>query len=1049
MDGMRIVAECPEFTVAAEPMVKYRTRTQYQSEADMERELIEQLQTQAYEYLSITSEAELVANLRRQLELLNDYSFTDAEWTRFFDSSIANKTDGIVEKTFKIQEDYIQLLACDDGTTKNIYLIDKKNIHNNHLQVINQYVPEGGARSNRYDVTILVNGLPLVHVELKRRGVSIKEAFNQINRYNRDSFWAGLGLFEYVQIFVISNGTQTKYYSNTTRSAHIAEVNKRKNTSRRQTSNSFEFTSYWALRNNTILSDLDDFTATFLSKHTLLNVLTKYCVLTSERLLLVMRPYQIAATESILQKIKVSTNYKKYGTIDGGGYVWHTTGSGKTLTSFKTARLASAMEGVDKVVFVVDRKDLDYQTMKEYDRFEKGAANSNTNTEILNRQLSDADTKIIITTIQKLSKLVNKYQRHAAYGKHIVFIFDECHRSQFGEMHAAIVKRFKMYHLFGFTGTPIFAQNAGSGSRFDLRTTEQAFGEKLHTYTIVDAISDNNVLPFRIDYISTMREQEDIKDEKVRNIDRERALMSKERISRITTYILDNFDRKTKRNDGGYYVFNRLLNISDVASIKKNQTVEEVKEKSRLNGFNSIFAVSSIEAARLYYDEFKRQMADLPEIKRLKVATIFSYGANEAVDDWGDEENSDSTDGLDQSSRDFLESAIDDYNQMFGTSYDTSSDKFPNYYKDVSLRMKNREIDMLIVVNMFLTGFDATTLNTLWVDKNLRMHGLLQAFSRTNRILNSVKTFGNIVCFRNLETATNESIGLFGDKEASGLVLLKAYDDYYYGYTDEKGKAHPGYRDLVDKLLADYPLGTRIVSEKAKKEFVKLYGAILKAVNILSSFDQFAGNEMLSPFDMQDYHSIYIDIYDEFRKQDKGDKANVNDDIIFEMELIKQVEINIDYILYLVALLHEDHVRDKEIKLTIQKAVDSSPELRNKKELIEAFIEQSIPGSEITDAWSEFVKERQRAELDAIIESENLKEEATYVFMELSYRNGEIQESGTEIAKILPPMSLFAKDGARAQKKESVLTKLKAFFDKFFDISGGIFEVSTRDNEKN
>ena len=1040
----KMVAENPQSTVVSDFEPAYRRSAQYQSEAEMERDFIVQLEKQGYEYLPIKTEAELIDNLRRQLERLNDYKFSDKEWQSFFPDKIANRNYGIVEKTAIIQEDYIQLLTRDDGTVKkNIYLIDKDNVHNNSLQVINQYTPEGGVRENRYDVTILVNGLPLVHVELKRRGVDIKEAFNQIDRYNRESFWAGSGLFEYVQLFVVSNGTQTKYYSNTTRASHIAEASKRsRKQGRQQTSNSFEFTSFWASRDNKVIADLADFTATFFAKHTLLNILTKYCVLTSEKLLLVMRPYQIAATESILQQIRISTNYKKYGTIEGGGYVWHTTGSGKTLTSFKTARLASRMEGVDKVLFVVDRKDLDYQTMKEYDRFEKGAANSNTSTAVLKRQLEDPHARIIITTIQKLSVFIDKNRTHDVYGKHIVFIFDECHRSQFGDMHTAIIRKFKRYHLFGFTGTPIFSANAGAGGKYDLKTTEQAFGRQLHIYTIVDAIADGNVLPFRVDYVSTMREQEDIKDEQVRNIDRERALAAPERISRIVSYILEHFDQKTKRNARSY-TFNKLVNIAEMAAAKDRLTVEERKQKTRMTGFNSIFAVSSIATAKLYYSEFKRQMAQLPPDKRLRVATIFSYAPNEADDGTGlpDDENSENTDGLDKSSRDFLESAIEDYNEMFKTNYDTSADRFQNYYKDVSLQMKNREIDLLIVVNMFLTGFDATTLNTLWVDKNLRMHGLLQAYSRTNRILNSIKTFGNIVCFRNLEQATNESIALFGDKEAGGIVLLKTFDEYYYGYKDDKDKENPGYKDLVEKLLEDYPIGQRIVGEEAEKKFIRLYGSILKATNILTTFDQFAGMEILSPRDVQDYHSLYIDLYDKYRKRAEGDIVNVNDDIVFEMELIKQVEIGIDYILHLIAQMHGDHGEDKEIRLSIQKAVSSSPDLRNKKELIEDFIDQFTPEKDVNDDWHQFVRQQQKRQLDELIREENLKPQETYDFVSQSFRNGEIEETGTAIVRILPPMPLFSKnrDNDREKKKQRVVEKLKAFFVRFFDVSGGLF----------
>src|SRR5574344_1438656 len=908
MDKYALVAENPESTVVAEYQPLYRKETTFQSEADLEKAFIEQLQTQAYDYLPITSEDELIANLRLQLEALNNYQFTNSEWEQFFKGKIANQNNGIEEKTTIIQEDHIQLLTRDDGTVKNIYLIDKANIHNNRLQVINQYVVEDGQRANRYDVTVLVNGLPLVHIELKKRGVDIKEAFNQINRYNRESFWAGCGLFEYVQLFVISNGTYSKYYSNTTRFTHIRDLGDEKIKKGKRTSNSFEFTSWWADANNRPIVDLMDFGRTFFAKHTLLNLLTKYCVFTSDKLLLAMRPYQIVATERILNKITVSNNYKSFGTIEGGGYIWHTTGSGKTLTSFKTAQLASKLPFIEKVLFVVDRKDLDYQTMKEYDKFEKQAANSNSNTAILKKQLEDPKANIIITTIQKLSVLIKKQKNHHVFSQHIVIIFDECHRSQFGDMHTAITKTFKKYHLFGFTGTPIFAVNSSSNSRADLRTTEQAFGAKLHTYTIVDAITDKNVLPFRIDYISTMKEKENIQDEKVWNIDRERALSAPERISNIVKYIREHFDQKTKRNS--FY---------------------QLKDR-RLAGFNSIFAVSSIEVAKKYYTEFQKQMMGLPSDKQLKVATIYSFGVNEDPENGIiDDENLEDTSLLDQSSRDFLESAIQDYNKIFKMNFDTSSEKFQSYYKDVSERVKNREIDLLIVVNMFLTGFDATTLNTLWVDKNLRLHGLLQAYSRTNRILNTVKTFGNIICFRNLEKATNESIALFGDKEAGGVVLLKSYDDYYYGYTTQAGKKVTGYEELIAQLLQKYPVEMPIVGEQNQKEYIKLYGGILRVRNILSTFDSFIGNEILTERDVQDYHSIYINLYNEFRNQDKGDSENINDDIVFEMELIKQVNINIDYILALIKKYHEDHLKDKEIIVTISKAIDSSVDLRNKK----------------------------------------------------------------------------------------------------------------------
>jgi type I restriction enzyme R subunit len=761
-----------------------------------------------------------------------------------------------------------------------------------------------------------------------------------------------------------------------------------------------------------------DFGRTFFAKHTVLNMLTKYCIFTADKTLMVMRPYQVVATERILGRVSSSNNYKNYGTLEGGGYIWHTTGSGKTLTSFKTAQLASKLPFVEKVLFVVDRKDLDYQTMKEYDKFEKGAANSNTSTNKLSQQLEDPKAKIIITTIQKLAILIKKRKNHLAYNQHSVIIFDECHRSQFGDMHRAITKKFKKYHLFGFTGTPIFATNSGSHAKADLRTTEQAFGDKLHTYTIVDAITDKNVLPFRIDYIRTMKEEENIKDQKVYNIDREKALASPERITNIVSYIREHFDQKTKRNS--FY---------------------KLKDR-RLAGFNSIFAVTSIDVAKKYYTEFQNQMADLPSDKRLKVATIFSYAANEAEDDevegFLDDENAEDTSKLDQSSRDFLESAIQDYDKLFKTKFDTSSDKFQNYYKDVSQRVKDREVDVMIVVNMFLTGFDATTLNTLWVDKNLRMHGLLQAFSRTNRILNSVKVFGNIVSFRNLEEATNKSIALFGDKDAAGIVLLKTYDEYYNGYK-HKNKEIRGYEDLVTELQDRFPVGQHIIGEQNQKDFIRLYSAVLKVKNILSTFDNFAGNEIISERDVQDYHSMYINFYNQYRQQNHGESENVNDDIVFEMELIKQIEINIDYILALIIKYHKGHLKDKEIVISINKAIDSSIELRNKKELIEKFIESLTPSSAVENDWHTFVDQKKLEELNLIISEENLDKDETYNFINNAFRDGYVQSSGTSITKVLPPVSRFTEGGDRTQKRESVLSKLLDFFNRFWDISGGKF----------
>jgi type I restriction enzyme R subunit len=1033
MDKFNIVAENTESTVVAEYESPRKRESHYQTEDALEKAFIQLLQQQAYEHLNISTEESLITNLRKQLERLNTDNFSDNEWDHFFKNSIANPNAGIEEKTKIIQEDYIQLLSGDDGVVRNIYLIDKKNIHNNHLQVINQYEAVDCKRPNRYDVTILVNGLPLVHVELKKRGVDVKEAFNQINRYNRESFWSNSGLFEYVQLFVISNGTYTKYYSNTTRSSHVKEQGKTNHKKIKRTSNSFEFTSWWADANNKPIPDLMDFGRTFFAKHALLNIITRYCVFTTDKMLLVMRPYQIVATERILSRIQVAHNYKNYGKVEGGGYIWHTTGSGKTLTSFKTAQLVSKLDIIDKVLFVVDRKDLDYQTMKEYDKFEKGAANSNTNTSILKKQLGDSNSKIIITTIQKLSILIKKDKNNAVFAKPAVIIFDECHRSQFGDMHKAITKAFKKYYLFGFTGTPIFAINASSSNALGMKTTEQAFGKKMHTYTIVNAINDKNVLPFRIDYIKTMKEREDVKDAKVKDIDREKALMAPERISLVTQYIREHFDQKTRRNSEPYY-HTALSNVYEVASVRERSRIEEVKEKIRLTGFNSIFAVASIDFAKLYFQEFKKQQQTVPALSKLKIATIFSYGVNdEDTEDELMDEDPENTEQLSATDRDFLEMAIQDYNKVFKTNYDTSGDKFQNYYKDVSLRMKNREIDLLIVVNMFLTGFDATTLNTLWVDKNLRQHGLLQAFSRTNRILNSVKVFGNIVSFRNLEKATNESIALFGDKEAGGIVLLKTFEEYYHGYQDGD-KSIPGYELLLKELLETFPPGEPILGEKAQKEFIKLYSAILKLKNILSNFDDFKGREILTERDVQDYHSMYISLYQEFRNKNKGDAENVNDDIVFEIELIKQVEINIDYILELIRKYHDGHTQDKEIIVSINKAIDASIELRNKKDLIQKFIMSLTPGKDVMDDWPEFVSMQKQEELDRIITEENLDKERTYLFMENAFRDGHIQTTGTSLVKILPPVSMFTLSGERSHKKETVIEKIRAFFERYWDI---------------
>ena len=1013
-----ILASTDEATVVSEYTPSPSTSESYQSEAELENEFVALLSRQGYEYLKINSEQELIDNLRRKLEELNSYTFTDGEWKRFFSEILANPNDGIVEKTRMIQQDNVQVLKRDNGSTKNITLIDKKRIHNNRLQVINQFVNNEGKHDNRYDVTILVNGFPMVHTELKRRGVAIREAFNQINRYQRDSFWAGSGLYEYIQIFVISNGTHTKYYSNTTRISRIKEAEGGKG-SAKKTSNSFEFTSYWADAKNRPIMDLIDFTKTFLAKHTILNILTRFCVFTSENLLLVMRPYQITATERILNKINIATNYHQDGTIEGGGFIWHTTGSGKTLTSFKTAQLASDLPYIDKVLFVVDRKDLDYQTMREYDRFEKGCADGNTSTRILEYQLSNKDKKgnpkeyrIIITTIQKLSNFVSKNKNHPVSQEKIVIIFDECHRSQFGEMHKKITKFFKHYYLFGFTGTPIFSKNAARNANPKFATTAQLFGgpigddgkagHPLHTYTIVDAINDENVLPFRIDYINTMH-MKDKGDDQVEAIDTESALAAPERIEKIVSYVLEHFDQKTKR--GASY---------------------RIKGKN-VSGFNSIFAVQSIPTAIKYYDEFRRQTKESG--KNLIIATIFSFAANEEDPNGMMQDEDMETSSMDSSSRDALERAIMDYNMQFHTNFDTDGEHFQNYYKDLSQRMKNREIDILIVVNMFLTGFDATTLNTLWVDKNLKMHGLIQAFSRTNRILNSVKNYGNIVCFRNLQQQVDEAIQLFGDENANSIILLKAYDDYYNGYEDGD-KHHYGYKELVELIQEKYPVGFPILGEKAEKEFIKLYGSMLRVMNILNAFDRFENEHLISDRDMQDYQSVYIDLYDKYRHS--PDKEDISDDIVFEIELVKQVEVNIDYILALVEKYHEENCLDAEAVSAIMKAVDSSIQLRSKKELIEAFLRTVNLDTNVGEDWRTFVDTQMEADIQKIITEEKLKPEPTRLFMDYSLKFGQMKTNGTIIDEIMPPVSRFG--GGRVKKKADIIKRLQAWFDMYYGV---------------
>ena len=1050
MDDYKIIVEQEHQTVMAHYEVEPKPAEGYQSEAALEKSLIKQLQGQGYEYAHIKDEAGLLKNLRHQLELLNEVVLSDSEWNRLL-PMISNEQMTIVDKTEMIQgKGYVLNLTLDNGLTKNIKLIDKTNVYNNRLQVINQYEVEDGAHKNRYDVTILVNGLPLVHIELKRRGVAIKEAFNQINRYLRDSFWAGKAMFDYVQIFVISNGTETKYYSNTTRYAKEREADggPRKH---KTDGNTFEFTSYWTDQENTLLTDLRDFTTTFFAKHTILNILTKYCVFNVDKQLLVMRPYQIAATEKILQRIQTAIYNRWQGTIKAGGYIWHTTGSGKTLTSFKTAQLASKMEQVSKVLFVVDRKDLDYQTMKEYDNFEKDCANSNSSARVLLSQLKRDDCHIIITTIQKLSNLMkpkfydnDEKLREILQKENIVLIFDECHRSQFGDMRQEIAKRFKKYLMFGFTGTPIFAVNAHKGSKYS--TTAQLFGGEpddqgkptrpLHTYTIINAIRDKNVLRFHVDYESTMKMKNHVDTKMVWGIDTDEALHNAKRISIVSQYILEHFAEKTKQSADAYSM-NKLLNVVQV--IKQGRNAKEEKTKIKTRGFNSLFAVDSVKSAIMYYNELKRLMQE-PGAQQLRIATIFTYNANEAeTDEWGFEgegENPEGTSGLDATSREALQKAIDDYNEMFGTSYTTEGDSFQSYYKDVSLRMKNKELDLLIVVGMFLTGFDAKTLNTLWVDKNLKMHGLIQAYSRTNRILNAVKNCGNIVCFRNLEEATNKSLGIFGDENASGLVFMKSFEDYYQnGYEDEQGKQHAPYVELIQRLLKDYPVEgiANIIDEEAKKNFIRLFGEILRLRNVLSVFDEFTDeSKIVDEMQYQDYMGWYNNLYDEFRKTKPTEKnESITDDIVFEMELVKQVQIDIRFILEMVQQYHNTNCQDKEIIVKMRKLIDASPDMRDKRDLIEKFIERMTPQGigNVGNQWEAYIEQEKKEQLEAIISEERLKPNETLAFIKRAFADGYVTETGTGIAKILPPTNPFLPESG--EKKQIVINKLKEYLKRF------------------
>lgn len=1050
-----IIAEQDNCTVVAHYESVRRNGSSYQSEAELENWLIRQLQGQGYEHPCIRNEGELMENLRLQLGKANDTEYSDAEWAEL-QKEIVGGALTMEDKAELIQKDNTAIeIMRDNGVKANVHLLHKDNVHRNRLQVINQYEAEGGSHANRYDVTILVNGFPLVHIELKRRGVSIKEAFNQINRYTRESFWAGKGMFDYIQLFVISNGTETKYYSNTTRYARDEEARKQKGKKKIQ-SNSFEFTSYWSDAENNLICDLEDFAKTFLTQRTLLNILTKYCVFNVEKELLVMRPYQIAATERILLRIKTALNHRWQGSKKAGGYIWHTTGSGKTLTSFKTAQLASKLDSIYKVVFVVDRQDLDYQTMKEYDRFCPNCANGNTNSGILLQQLQKSShAKIIITTIQKISSLLRKNKiEKEVLGENYVFIFDECHRSQFGEMQKLIKRHFKKYIMFGFTGTPIFGVNA-SNVKGKAMTTADIFGGEiddkgnhtrpLHTYTIINAINDHNVLRFKVEYHAQMATVEGKKVENTYYLD-------SQRIETNVRYLLSHFDIKTKRTK--LWKAKVLTNVEEaVRNFKraKEKHVEETWEQRGTTGFNSILACDSVAMAIAYYKELKRQMAQ-PGAEQLRIATIFTTQANEAENENGTiEENPEDVDGLDATSKEFLDTCIEQYNQTFGTSYDTSKEKFQNYYKDLSLRTKNKEIDLLIVVGMFLTGFDAKCLNTLWVDKNLKMQGLLQAYSRTNRILNALKDCGNIVCFRNLEEATNRSFGLFGDANANSIILIRTFEEYYNGY-DEDGQHYEGYRELAERLLEEFPLSklSPSIALARKVAFVRLYGLFVKATNLLVSFDQFnpenleERNEVriISEGDLQDYQSWYLNFRDDIIHGDHDGGGNGNggegdtEGLEFEMELINQVDIDIPYILALVKKYHDSNCEDTALIMRITRSVTSSPRLREKKDLIDGFISTIKPGDEVDvyEEWQQYIGQKKEEELNKIIADENLREENARKFIGQALHDGYVEESGMAITSVLPPMPIFGAGNKREEKKKTVIEKFKRFVERFLNL---------------
>lgn len=1036
------IAETNNFIVL-DKYFKIEQTGSYQTEADLERELIADLSRQGYEYRKdITSHDALLANVRDKLQTLNNVTFTDAEWQRFLTEYLDRPSENVIDKTRKIHDDYIHDFTFDSGQIKNIYLLDKKNITRNSLQVIGQF-SQTGKHANRYDVTILVNGLPLVQIELKKRGVAIREAFNQVHRYSKESFNKDESLYKYLQIFVISNGTDTRYFANTTKRGK----------------NSFDFTMNWARSDNTLIKDLKDFTATFFEKKTLLNVLINYSVFDVSNTLLIMRPYQIAATERILWKVKSSHHAKNWSNTEGGGFIWHTTGSGKTLTSFKAARLATQLDFIDKVFFVVDRKDLDYQTMKEYQRFSPDSVNGSESTAGLKENLDKDDNKIIVTTIQKLNNLMKGEASLPIYDKQVVFIFDECHRSQFGEAQKNLKRKFKKFYQFGFTGTPIFPENS-LGSE----TTASVFGRELHSYVITDAIRDEKVLKFKVDYNDVrpeFKQLETEKDEKkLTAAENKQALLHPERIKKITQHILSTFKQKTHR-----------LTING-------------------KGFNAMFAVSSVDAAKYYYEAFKTLQKDAQ--KPLKVATIFSFAANEHQDAIGDiEDESFEVTAMNSSAKEFLKSAIDDYNAMFKTNFGLDSKEFQNYYRDLAKRVKGRDgqnkelpesekVDLLIVVGMFLTGFDAQTLNTLFVDKNLRYHGLIQAYSRTNRIYDATKTFGNIVTFRDLESETIKAITLFGDNNTKNVVLEKSYDEYMEGYTDaNSGEACRGYLDVIKELQARFPDPNAIVKEQDKKDFAKLFGEYLKVDNILQNYDEFASLQALQALDLndtpaveafkekyylsdddiqamqgiqippertiQDYRSTYNDIREWIRTQKDNEDKNSStidwNDVVFEVDLLKSQEINLDYILELI-FEHNKKTKDKsELVEEIRHVIRASVGNRAKESLIVDFINQANldkikDKASIIDAFYKFAQAEQQREADELINSENLKEDGAKRYIMTSLKREYASENGTELNDILPKMSPL--NPQYLTKKQSVLQKIAAFVEKFKGVGGEV-----------